>query len=129
MASEVFAGRVRAPKSYITVIPQSVDVSVWWLQTPQVKWPSGLWWFTDQPELHRLRFRALILRYKRQDTMRVRVDLVYPIEVMPFNLNERGKEALHKALSTAIERALPDLSVTNWPSTLLDLEVGDHDSV
>ena len=121
MVTEVQHRRHALPGN-ITIAPQQVDVTICWIQTPLVHWSSDIWWFLDDPEFRRIRFRAVIVRHKKLETARVRVDLVYPLDPLPRNLTDHDVSRLHRTLILAIQAALPDWSVCKWDRCKIDAE-------
>src|SRR3990172_12819535 len=100
--------------------PIRVDVTVWWVITPPLHSPSHLWWFSSQPEWRPVRFRVIIVRHKRSDWQRARVDLAYPLDALPADMGKRDLIRLRQALGEAVKQALPEWEIADWKYDRID---------
>jgi len=100
--------------------PSQITVMIWWLITPMVHHPSGLWWFTMPPEVRPVRFRVIIVKRMWKNTRRARVDLAYPIDEIPGGLGEKDLSRLRNALTEAIQKAVPEWEIAVWRQERID---------
>ena len=114
---------------HLGIPPKTVDVSVWWMLARRRGWEGESRWFVTRPEMQEVRFRVLLVRYKKLHSSRVRVDLVYSLTALPTGMHHRSMNQLHKILTEAVETALPGWDVSPWSSKLIDTEVRGRDCV